>query len=60
MTQPLRNWLAVRSEIPQRLSLALSAVHVKVMKGEKVLDADIKGLMDALALETRFVDLCAL
>ena len=57
---PLRNWLAVRSEIPQSLSLALSAVHVKVMKGEKVLDTDIKGLMDALALETRFVDLCAL
>ena len=57
---PLRNWLAVRSEIPQSLSLALSALHVKVMKGEKVLDADIKGLMDALALETRFVDLCAL
>jgi len=57
---PLRNWLAVRSEIPQSLSLALSAVHVKVMKGEKVLDADIKGLMNALALEARFVDLCAL
>ena len=57
---PLRNWLAVRSEIPQSLSLALSAVHVKVMKGEKVLDEDIKGLMDALALETRLMDLCAL
>ena len=57
---PLRNWLAVRSEIPQNLSLALSAVHVKVMKHEKVLDVDVKGLMDALALETRFVDLCAL
>ena len=57
---PLRNWLAVRSEIPQSLSLALSAVHVKVMKHEKVLDVDIKGLMDALALETRLVDLCAL
>ena len=25
-----------------------------------MLDADIKGLMDALALEARFVDLCAL
>ena len=57
---PLRNWLAVRSEIPQSLSLALSAVHVKVMKREKVLAADIKGLMDALALETRLMDLCAL
>ena len=57
---PLRNWLAVRSEIPQSLSMALSAVHVKVMKGEKVLDSDIKDLMDALALEARFVDLCAL
>ena len=57
---PLRNWLAVRSEIPQSLSMALSAVHVKVMRSEKVLDADIKALMDALALETRFVDLCAL
>ena len=30
------------------------------MKGEKVLDSDIKDLMDALALEARFVDLCAL
>ena len=57
---PVRNWLAIRSEIPTGMSLALSAVHVKVMKSEKVTDDDIKALMDALGLEARLMDLCAL
>ena len=57
---PLRNWMAIRAEIPTSMSLALSAVHVKVMKNEKVTDEDIKGLMDALALEASLMDLCAL
>ena len=57
---PLRNWMSIRSEIPASMSLALSAVHVKVMKNEKVTDEDIKDLMDALALEARLMDLCAL
>ena len=57
---PLRNWMAVRSDIPASMYLALSAVHIKVMKGEKVAAADISVLVDALALEARFQDLCAL